>query len=157
MEGTLDITDSDGNLKVFNVEHNDDGRWLNSNNGHPDNIWNGDNSWVFVRPRNLLYFSPDFWESFVFKSCPFQPPSILPISSIFTESAIYFVLSKDLVSHRSIKNIFKVSTFLIPKRTYGIFSSPTKKLAVAKASIISTKSVSTRAPSECLWSLGIIW
>ena len=48
----------------------------------------------------------------------------------------------DLVSQSIIKNIFSVSTFLIDRRTYGSFSSRARKLAVASASIISTKSVS---------------
>ena len=50
MGGTLYTTDSDGNLNVFNVKRNDDGKqWLNANNGHPDNFWNGNNRWVFWR------------------------------------------------------------------------------------------------------------
>lgn len=47
------ITDSDGNLKVFNVERNDSGLWLNSYYDNPDNVWNGNNRWVFAR-RKLL-------------------------------------------------------------------------------------------------------
>ena len=55
---TLYITDSDGNLKVFNVKRNDDGKlYLNGNNGNPDNFWNGNNRFVFVLPRNSLHFS----------------------------------------------------------------------------------------------------
>ena len=61
IESTLYITDSDGNLNVFNVKRNDDGKlWLNANNGNPDNVWNGNNRWVFLRPRNSLHFSPAF-------------------------------------------------------------------------------------------------
>lgn len=57
-DGSLYITDSDGDLNVFNVERNDDGKqWLNGNNGNPDNFWNGNNRWVFLR-RNSLHFSP---------------------------------------------------------------------------------------------------
>lgn len=59
-------TDSDDNLKVFNVNTDCDDRWLNSNNGKPDNFWNGNNQWVFVRPRNSLRFSPGYRESFCF-------------------------------------------------------------------------------------------
>lgn len=47
MDGLLYITDSDGNLKLFNVKHNDNGRWLNSNYGNADDVWNGDNQFVF--------------------------------------------------------------------------------------------------------------
>ena len=116
MEGILYITDSNGNLNVFNVEHNDDGLWLNGNNGNPDNFWNGNNRWVFTR-RNLLHFSPILLGEFCFCSWPFQPPSILPISSIFTDRAMYFLLSNDLVSQSIIKNTLSVSTFLMAKRT----------------------------------------
>jgi len=49
--------DSDGDLNVFNVEHHNDGLWLNSNYDNPDNLWNPDNRFVF-RACNSLYFSP---------------------------------------------------------------------------------------------------
>jgi hypothetical protein len=65
-EGIPYSTDSDGNLNVFNVNTDSDDRWLNSNYGNPDNFWNGDNQWVFVRPRNSLHFSPGCRESFCF-------------------------------------------------------------------------------------------
>jgi len=50
---------------VFNVEHDDDDRWLNGNNGDPDYFWNADNRFVFVR-RNFFHFSPDFSGEFCF-------------------------------------------------------------------------------------------
>lgn len=59
-DGISHATDSDGNLNVFNVERNEDGSWLNGNNGHPDNHWNGNNRWVFVR-RNCRSFSLLRW------------------------------------------------------------------------------------------------
>lgn len=65
MEGALHTTDSNGNLNVFNVEHDKDERWLNANNGNPDNFWNADNRFVFVRPRNSLHFSLLIVGSFV--------------------------------------------------------------------------------------------
>jgi|GEM_PF-2187074 len=55
-DGASHETDSDGNLKLFNLEHNDDGLWLNANNGNPDNQWNASNRWVFV--RNSVQVSP---------------------------------------------------------------------------------------------------
>ena len=64
-EDILYIADSDDNLNVFNVEHDDDGLWLNTNWFNPQNVWNPDNQWVFVRSRNSFYFSPIIWESFV--------------------------------------------------------------------------------------------
>ena len=75
---------------------------------------------------------------FCFISCPFQPPNIFPISSIFRDRAVYFLLSKLLVSHKIIKSILRVSIFLIPTLTYGCFSFLFKKLAWAIISILST-------------------
>ena len=54
-DGVLYITDLDGNLNVFETERNSDGLWFNGNNGNPDNFWNDDNQWVFLR-GNSLYF-----------------------------------------------------------------------------------------------------
>jgi hypothetical protein len=66
MEGILYIVNSDGNPNVFNVEHNDDGQWLNSNNGNADNFWNDNVRWAFVLPRNYLVFSPVLSGEFCF-------------------------------------------------------------------------------------------
>ena len=107
--------------------------------------------------RNSLHFSPAFAGEFCFASWPFQPPSILPVSSSFTDRAIYFLLSRDFVSQIIIKSIFNKSIFLIARRTQGSFSSRDEKPAVAMASIISTKTLSILSPRVCLWSLGRIW
>jgi hypothetical protein len=48
-DNTSHNTDSDGDPNVFNVEHDDNDRWLNTNYDNPDNVWNGNNRWVFVR------------------------------------------------------------------------------------------------------------
>lgn len=118
VDDALHGTDSNGNLNVFNVKRNEDGLWLNGNNGHADNFWNGDNQWLFVRPRYSLHFSLGFTSGeFCFMSCPFQPPNIFPISSIFMERAIYFLLSRDFVSQSTIRSTFNVSNFLIATRT----------------------------------------
>lgn len=91
--------DSDGNQNVFNVEHNDDGRWLNSNNGNPDNMWNPDNRWVFAR-RNSPYFPAHAGFSFVFAACRLHPPIIFPSSLSFSDRAIYFFWSIAFISQR---------------------------------------------------------
>jgi len=49
--GMEPIRDSDGDLSVFNVVHDDNGRWLNSYYDNPVNVWLADSRWVFVRPR----------------------------------------------------------------------------------------------------------
>lgn len=54
------IRASYGNLNVFNVEHDDDGRWLNANYGNPDNVWNPDYQFVFVS-RNFFIYLLIFW------------------------------------------------------------------------------------------------
>ncbi len=100
------------------------------------------------RPRNLLHFSLPFGGEFCFESCPLQPPSIFPISVVLNESAMYFLSSRDLVSHKIIKSIFKVSVFRIAKATQGLFSSRDKKLAIAIPSMISTNKLSILNPSE---------
>ena len=48
---------------------------------------------LLLPSRNSLHFSPAFAGEFCFCNCPRHPPSILPISSIFTERAMYFLLS----------------------------------------------------------------
>lgn len=60
------ITDSDGDLNVFNVDYDNDDRWLNTNYCNPENLFNPDSRVVFVLPRNYLNFSPLDAESFVF-------------------------------------------------------------------------------------------
>mgnify|MGYP001608684056 FL=1 len=66
MDGLPYGTDSDGDLKVFYVERDNDEQWLNTNYGNPDNLFNPDNHVVFLVPRNYLDFSPPSAESFVF-------------------------------------------------------------------------------------------
>ena len=45
------IRDSDGDLEVFNVEHNGNGLWLSSVYGSPDRLFSPIGVFVFVRPR----------------------------------------------------------------------------------------------------------
>jgi hypothetical protein len=71
-------TDRNANPNLFNVNRNEDGSWLNANNGKPDNEWNPDNSFVFV-PRNPAHFSPGTMPGeFCLTSWPFHPPSMRP-------------------------------------------------------------------------------
>lgn len=105
--------------------------------------------------RKSLHFSLDLVSGeFCFKSCdiicPCQPPSILPISSIRTERVIYFLLSIDFVSHKTISSIFIVSTFLVANLIQGVFSFLLKKVATDTASIVSTNKLSIFWPKEFL-------
>lgn len=45
------ITDSDGGLHIFSVEHDGDGLWLDAYCGDPDNFYRGSNRFLFVLPR----------------------------------------------------------------------------------------------------------
>lgn len=96
------FADSDGNLNVFNVERNEDGIWLNTNYGNPDNEWNSDNRWVFAR-RNSLHFPAPAGFSFALPLCRIHPPSIFPISSSFSEMRAYFFVSSAFISQSTCK------------------------------------------------------
>ena len=123
-DGHRHVTDSDGDPNVFNLNRNDDSKqWLNANYANPDNQWNLEDEIVFLL-RKSLYFSVGFLPAeFCFIICPFQPPSILPISSSGLDRLIYFLSSKDLVSQRICKRILRVSTFRKAICTNGIFFS----------------------------------
>lgn len=85
MEGAVHITDSDGNQNVFELKRNNDGKtWLNGNWASPDDKWNLDNEIVF-RLRNCVYFSFACAREFCLDTFPYQPPSILPITSSFSD------------------------------------------------------------------------
>lgn len=119
--------------------------------------------------RNSLHFSPDILSGEfccspyialaegTFWSCPIHPPSIFPISFKCSESAIYFLSSRDFVSQSTISKIFSVSIFRIANRTYGVFSSRERNAAMATDSIASIKRESILCPREYLWSLGKVW
>ena len=56
-DGKLHITDRNGNPNVFNLEHNDNGLWLNNNWTNPTNKWNLDNELMF-RLRKYFFTAP---------------------------------------------------------------------------------------------------
>jgi len=43
------IADSDGDLEVFRIAHNDDGLWLSTYYGNPGSVWRAGYRWVFRR------------------------------------------------------------------------------------------------------------
>ena len=45
------ITGRDGHLDIFNVEHDDDGLWLDGYDGHPGLVWYADRRFVFGRRK----------------------------------------------------------------------------------------------------------
>jgi hypothetical protein len=68
MEPITGSAGSDGDLRVFGVARDSGDVWLNANYGNPDNFWNADNRFVFVRRNSLISLSTLCWESFVFES-----------------------------------------------------------------------------------------
>ena len=145
---------SDGDPNVLNANRNDDGQWLNANWDHPDNQWNDNGAFAFLVPATHSHFSPRFGGVEFFTSCPFHPPSILPTSSNISESAIYFLVSSDFVSHRIMHSNFNVSTFRVAIRTYGSFSSRERNAAADIVSMISINITSILAPSEYRCNFG---
>jgi len=136
-------------LYVRYLYWNDD-RW-NWNYNWLDNDFNDNNP---AACSQLSLFLPHFLREFCFNVCPCQPPSILPTSSNFSERVIYFLLSKHFISHRIIRNILRVSSFLIDNLMYGNFSILARKLAVTIASIVSTNNLSIFSPREYLCVFG---
>ena len=64
-EGISHSTDSDGDLNVFNLKHDSNGLYLNSNNGDSDTRYYPSNRFVCVVSRNYPCFSPPSAESFL--------------------------------------------------------------------------------------------
>lgn len=58
--GPLYITASGGYPDLLGVNRNDDGRWLNTYNGQPDNGWNREIGFVFLVPATHFVFFPSF-------------------------------------------------------------------------------------------------
>ena len=50
-DGTLYISDRNGNPNLLNLNRNDDGLWLDNNDGGPGDVWGSDVRFVFSRPR----------------------------------------------------------------------------------------------------------
>lgn len=85
-----------------------------------------------------------------FEICPFQPPSILPISSKGSDKWMYFLLSNDFVSQRIRIKTLIVSSLRIASLTQGCFSLLSKNVAIEMASIISINKLSIFIPSVYL-------
>lgn len=80
IEGTLYITDSNGNPNVFKLERNEDGLWLNDNWANPDNRWNPENEFVFslrkcdlFRAQQARFSFADYLSSFSNPTASYQP------------------------------------------------------------------------------------
>ncbi len=108
------VQNRNGNLNVPYLYEDDDEVVVNWN--WLDNYWDDNNP--ALRFASLFFSLSSHWleEFCFFKSCPCQPPSIRPISSILTDSARYFLLSSDFSSHKIIKKSLRVSIFLMAWR-----------------------------------------
>src|SRR3989338_6091231 len=140
---------------------NDDKVVLNWN--HLDNNFNANNHGL---RRNSFHFSPSpvllFLETgegeFCFTICPCQPPSCLPAPANGSDSAVYFLVSKALISQSMYKRNFKVSSEIIAFLTNGCFSCFSKKLATKMLSIVWIKYlsiVSTRVYRDVFGIVGM--
>src|SRR3989344_7332989 len=101
-DGISHNSDPDGNPNVFNLEHNEDGVWLNNNWTKPTNKWKPDNEFVFRSSgsRNYILFRA-YTVRFFFSGLAkllFQPPSILPTSSNFIEISSYCLCETSFAS-----------------------------------------------------------
>ncbi|MFH1286680.1 MAG: reverse transcriptase domain-containing protein [Candidatus Magasanikbacteria bacterium] len=115
------ISDSEGYPAVFHVGYYGSELWLNSNYGNPDNVWNSNNRWVFVRPRKSLH-SPIFLSGFSFYLL-IHPPSIRPTSCNFFEISIYFLFPIMSISHKSCTKNFRESNFVFSTFSFsGVLS-----------------------------------
>jgi len=108
MEDVLRNSDGDPNLLGTNRKD----YTLNAYYDRPSDNWNSDNGFAFALPQLSLFLSY-FLGEFCFISCPCQPPSILPTSSIFRERAMYFLSLRDLFPITALE-IFSVYLFFLP-------------------------------------------
>ena len=108
-----------GNRNVTYLDRNDSKRNLNLN--WWDNDWNS--NYRFLAVRHSQCFSWDFVSGVLFKSCRFQPPSILPISANLSAKWAYFLLSSALISHDNCNSSLIKSTFEMPLFNSSRFSS----------------------------------
>lgn len=83
------LNNSDGNLNLLNANRNDNGSWLNTYYDNSDNQWNRNNGFAFAVSQLSSFLLYLLAGEFCFASWPFQPPSILPISLIFSEIERY--------------------------------------------------------------------
>ena len=131
---------SDPNL--LGTNRNDDGRWLNAYYDNLNNRWNRENGFAFAVSQISSFLSLLNDGRVLF--CDLSVPSAEHFTDLIYFDRYYniFFIIRDFVSHKIISNIFRVSVFLIANLTHGCFSSRDRKLAIATASIISTKRLS---------------
>jgi hypothetical protein len=107
----------------------------------------------FFSLRNLLYSPP--LAGFVLFNCLIHPPIILPRPSIFSESAVYFLLSRALSSQSIWRKNFVRSSFSVARWMWGDLSYLLTYIALNISPIASVKSISTFTPKLYRASLGI--
>ncbi len=134
-------------LIAFN-QWNDDERNVNVNRN--DNDWN--DNWWFAGLRNFLYISAFLAEFYL--TVFIQPPSILPISSNFSDRRIYFLLSRDFISQAICRKNLSRSSFTELLFRKISFSVLLEYVALIIFSMASKKSESILFPKVYRESLG---
>jgi hypothetical protein len=70
---------SDGDLKLLNVNRDNDGRWLNSYYDNPDNRWNRENGFAFSVALLSLFLPDSFCRGVFF--CQIVVPATKHLAS----------------------------------------------------------------------------
>lgn len=140
---------SDGYRYVPELWSNSDKRNLNIN--YFDNRWNRD--YRFLAVCNSLCFSTFFKGGFHFNDL-IHPPNIFPISFNLSESFIYFLLSKDFISHEICRKNLSRSNFTEAFLSEINFSNLSEILAFIIPSITSKNKESIFAPRVYFESFG---
>ena len=145
------FVDANDNRNALYFNHDVDKRNLNNVWLNPDEQWN-DNWWFLVLATSATCdYSAAFSAAEVVRDSMFRihPPSIRPISSSGSESAVYFFVSMSFISHAMRKKNLSVSVFATAFWMNGSFLSFGKYPAVKTSSRISTNVASIFLPSVC--------
>ena len=97
-----------GNRNAWYLYWNDE-RWCLNYNWLKNDF---NSNYRLVASRNFLYFSHLLMGFLFYFNDLIHPPSILPISFIFSERETYFLLSSDFTSHETCKKNFNKSNFV---------------------------------------------
>ena len=150
------FVDANGNRNALYFNLNGDKRNLNNVWLNPDEQWN-DNWWFLVLATSRTCdYSAAISAAEDVRDSMFRvhPPSIRPMSSSGSESAVYFLVSMSFTSHAMRKKNLSVSALATAFWTNGSFFSFDKYPAVKTSSSISTNVASIFLPSVCRDFLG---
>ena len=150
------FVNQNGNRNALYFNLNGDKRNLNNVWLNPSEQWN-DNWWFLVLATSKVcdYSAAEMAAEDVRDSMfRTHPPSIRPMSSSGSESAVYFLVSMSFTSHAIRRKNLSVSALTTAFWTNGSFLSFDKYPAVKTSSSISMKTASIFLPSVCRDFLG---